>query len=308
MDEILPRLYERDVDVLVQEELLFNREVFRLFIEALGLNEETQVSGCRLSVVDERGETDILVSIEFGSKRGLLQIENKIDAAFQPTQPERHRERSIAAIAEGQYDEAFCALIAPKSYFYREREEFKYFDTVISYEDIANAMAKASGPRSQYRASLLLRAIEQARSAYKMIPVPEITRFWNRVYEIAQQQYPVLKMSLPGEKGQNSAWMIFKADLPSRITIDWKVRKNTVELSFWPGVPIPSIKEADLVSLNEIARGKVLKSVSGKTTLVRVPISPVPENFIDMSDDQIEEALRAAAALVSFYRGIQKPS
>lgn len=51
---ILPRLYERDIDVLLQEELIFNEAVCNVFSSALGVNAPLRISECSLSVVDER--------------------------------------------------------------------------------------------------------------------------------------------------------------------------------------------------------------------------------------------------------------
>jgi hypothetical protein len=46
----LPRLYERDIDVLLQEELIFNEAVCDVFSSALGLKAPLRVNECSLSV------------------------------------------------------------------------------------------------------------------------------------------------------------------------------------------------------------------------------------------------------------------
>ena len=68
-----------------------------------------------------------------------------------------------------------------------------------------------------------------------LVPAPEVTSLWQRIYQIANSEFPALGMKLPKEKGSNSSWVVFKADLPPRVTIDWKITKATVELSFWGG-------------------------------------------------------------------------
>ena len=68
----LPRLYERDIDVLLQEELLFNSAVRSLFARSLAIEEELKVERCRLSVVDVIGETDVHAAISVGSVSGHL--------------------------------------------------------------------------------------------------------------------------------------------------------------------------------------------------------------------------------------------
>ena len=106
-DVQLPRLYERDIDVLLQEELVFNRKVCEVISEALRLKGALCVQQCRLSVVDQTGETDLFAHFSIGDQQGVLLIENKIDAAFQPRQPERYRERAAKLARES---ECFCGL------------------------------------------------------------------------------------------------------------------------------------------------------------------------------------------------------
>ena len=62
----LPRLYERDIDVLLQEEFMFNPWVAELFAQVLGLSSDFSVQQCQLSVVDLTGETDIHVAFSVG--------------------------------------------------------------------------------------------------------------------------------------------------------------------------------------------------------------------------------------------------
>ena len=73
-------MYERDIDVLMQEELIFNDAVCDVFARALGIQSRLHVTQCALSVVDLTGETDLLARFtDEGDNRGVLLIENKID-------------------------------------------------------------------------------------------------------------------------------------------------------------------------------------------------------------------------------------
>src|SRR5665213_3232323 len=91
-ETLLPRLYERDMDVLLQEELIFNQTLALTFGNALGLSDPLRVHDCRLSVTDQTGETDVFALYHSGNLQVVMMIENKIDAGFQPGQPERYRE------------------------------------------------------------------------------------------------------------------------------------------------------------------------------------------------------------------------
>src|SRR4051812_30518217 len=84
----LPRLYERDIDMLLQEELIFNKAVRSVFSRALNIPDHVEITRCGLSVVDTTGETDLFAVFSAGGRQGAILIENKIDAGFQPLQPE----------------------------------------------------------------------------------------------------------------------------------------------------------------------------------------------------------------------------
>ncbi len=295
---VLPRLYERDIDVLLQEELIFCGALRRLIARELRLDNALEVGECRLSVVDSTGETDVYAFFSAGPRRGVLLIENKIDAGFQPLQPERYRERARALANEFGEDAVFCLLIAPASYLRARNAQTGIFDAAISYEDAAAAIDEDSTPRSKHRAALIRSAVERARSSYVLSPVAEVGNLWARIYNIASREFPQLNMSPPKEKGSQSKWIIFKADLPPRVTIDWKITQATVDLSFWPrsiSKALPSIPFER--SPENSGLGRV-----GETEIIRIGLSHPPNDWISIGDDQIREALAASTELLSFFR------
>jgi hypothetical protein len=172
-DVSIPRLYERDIDVLVQEELLFSDRVRRLFCSALKLPSSMEIGQCALSVSDATGETDIEVHFVANEKQGALLIENKIDAAFQPRQPERYRERALA-LSKKLQGEVYCVLIAPANYN-GGSEATSSFDAIISYEELAVAIDAEDTKRAEHRAKLVRHAIDLARKSYQLVPSEEVT-------------------------------------------------------------------------------------------------------------------------------------
>jgi hypothetical protein len=287
----LPRLYERDIDVLLQEELIFNEAVCDVLSSALGFKAPLQVSECSLSVVDGTGETDLLARFVIDGKSGVLLIENKIDAAFQPMQPERYKARANRMAAGGQA--AYCLLIAPTRYTDGNAAATQ-FDACVSYEDVARAIGSQNTERAKHRAALLLRAVQQAKSSYMVIPAPEVTTMWQRVYEIARTEFPLLGMKAPTDKGENSWWLIFKGNLPSRITIDWKIRNGVVDLSFWSGA------QHRPAHSSEVPIGASLMT-SGTTIMFRVPFEKPSRGWVDLSEEQIRNSLKVAESLLNFY-------
>jgi len=297
-ETLLPRLYERDIDVLLQEELIFNKTLARSFSGALGLPETLRVHDCRLSVSDHTGETDVYALFSCGSRQGVLLIENKIDAAFQPRQPERYRERAALLAAPGKLELVFCVLVAPKSYADSTKAGVEHFNAVVFYEDIAAAIAAESTPRAKHRAALLLRAVDESSAAYTLHPVAEVTALWRRIYSIASAEFPDLGMAPPGDKGASSSWITFKADLPPRTAIDWKITKRSLELTFWQGAAFVAPRDIDL---SRLPGGKW--QMLGKTTAIGIPGPRATSNWTELSDGQIRDGLAGAQRLLEFYRG-----
>jgi hypothetical protein len=295
---VLPHLYERDIDVLLQEELVFNEAVCAIFSDALGFKSSLRVSQCSLSVVDGTGETDLMARFTVGDQRGVLLIENKIDAAFQPTQPERYKARASSMATGGEV--AYCILIAPIKYA-EGNAAAKLFDASVTYEDVARAIESQQSERAKHRAALLLRAVQQAKSAYIVIPAPAVTNMWQRIYEIAHTEFQPLKMRAPSEKGSESWWLVFKGDLPPRVTIDWKVKNGFMDLSFWNGAqekPTP---------FSELPLGARFVT-SGTTTIFRVPVEKPSENWISLTDAKIRNSLMIAEGLLKFFNSHYRSS
>jgi hypothetical protein len=287
----LPRLYERDIDVLLQEELRFNEAVCEIFSNALGFGAPLQVGPCSLSVVDKTGETDLVVEFVVDGQSGVILIENKIDAAFQPTQPERYRARANEMLKGGQL--AYCVLIAPAKYADGNKAAV-HFDACISYEDVAKAIDSEGSQRSKHRAALLLRAIQQAKSSSIVIPAPAVTAMWLRIYEIARTEYPLLGMKAPSDKGGNSWWLIFKGNLPPNVTVDWKVNKGFIDLSFWNGAQRkPTAISAAPADASFVARGS--------TVMFRAHVSEPSQNWAELTDEQIRQSLKVADGFLRFY-------
>jgi hypothetical protein len=293
---LLPRLYERDIDVILQEELLFNEHLGVLIAKALRLGPDIEFTRCDLSVSDDTGETDVLAHFKSGNVTGCLLIENKIDAQFQPRQPERYRERALSHMAADPESKALSILVAPQTYIQNGGDSVAFFDAMLSYEEIAGAIKCDCGPRSAHRAALLLRAVDQARKAYVLVPSEQVGDLWGRIYAVASKEFPSLRMAAPGEKGSHSKWLIFKANLPPKVTIDWKITKGTVDLSFWKAARDMLPSSLDFSNVPSAQR-----VVLGETTAISVNVPKPPEVWTEIGESEIRSALAAAKALLDFY-------
>lgn len=108
--------------------------------------------------VDEFGEVDVLV--EWGS--GLeAHIENKIDAAFQPDQPERYKLR-----ADGSSSDVLTVVCAPLKYLRSHPVQRSVFSSSVSYEQIVTALDAERSLDAVRLRSLFALAIEKNAGAH----------------------------------------------------------------------------------------------------------------------------------------------
>jgi hypothetical protein len=117
---------------------------------------------------------------------------------------------------------------------------------------------------------------------------------WQRIYDIARVEFPSLGMRAPKAKGEQSWWVIFKGNLPSSITIDWKVKNGFVDLSFWRGAPHKP------TSGSEAPAGASF-TTSGTTTMFRSIVEKPSKDWADLTDAQIRKALKVADDLLNFH-------
>ena len=151
---------ERDVDLLLIEELNVSLDFCKWFISAIGLGQTVSNLKAFRSISDYGlGETDILISYSFDDRTTFILVENKIDASFQENQFERYKERGKAYLQSKKCDDYHIALVAPKSYC----ENQSNFSNYVSYESIKKYFADQKNIRADYKAEILSIAIEKER-------------------------------------------------------------------------------------------------------------------------------------------------
>ena len=110
-------LRERDVDLLLCSELHCAGGPLRNLFVGDWNDGIAEFDGAWVSYVDAEGEADLVAAFKSGAKSLILLIEDKIDAEFQPEQPERYRRRAqrwAAGSALGTKIES--VLFAPADY------------------------------------------------------------------------------------------------------------------------------------------------------------------------------------------------
>lgn len=296
-------LRERDIDLLICSELhSAGSPLHKLFIGGWN-NGVARFDGAWVSYVDAEGETDIVASFKSGDKSLVLLIENKIDAAFQPEQPERYRrraqrwnDRSASSV------EVETVLLAPNSYF--ENAGSELFDRQISYEEVIMALATSSDPRTRFLAQTLKDGIESYRRGYKALPDDTATRVWHAIWETANLVAPQLRMESPGSKPAGAGFIhldeadgVSTAETQRRVKIVYKAVHGNADLQF------ANTREATLRdAVGSMLAADMSVAAAGKSASIRIKIPYVDFGLLpDKQKGAIRQGLQAAERLRVFY-------
>lgn len=232
----LSTVLERDIDFILAEEFQCSEDFVRWFWgrvrgEQIAFSihsvDEVQVRQRDHAGGVGAGETDLVVDLPISAEgrvvRTRLLIENKIAAAFQPTQPERYVARLKHAIASGECDQGWCVLVAPAEYVCGVAG-CKVFDARVTYEELQAYFEQPAPPpvtpesqrRRQFRRDVFRQALTKRLSDWTpKDPGGKGTRFFRRVHELAQRIAPELKWTLT-KKGPRG-WVYFRSALKRRV-------------------------------------------------------------------------------------------
>lgn len=224
---IIESVRERDIDLLILEELYAKTGFDQLFLQVLDKKDYIFSKAYRSVTTAGLGETD--VQIEFKNSIGnnlYILIENKIDAEFQDAQYERYLER--AKLLKNGTGEAFVILTAPESYI-KQKSEFEYH---LSYEGMRTWFdSNTEKNRSWYKSELLRLAIEQERRGYQAVRDVIVTSFWKQYFSFIQETLPELEMPDPKAKPTQSSFVYFKPKwLPDNMRLIHKMDKGYLDL------------------------------------------------------------------------------
>ncbi len=204
---------ERDVDVLIVEELIASRSL----IEAILAAAFDQIDASKVSSWDikhstsrlmSRREIDIrLIASTTEGKRVCILIENKLDESEQPGQAESYREEAAELAANHSFDFVKSCLICPESYAEKNFLFAGKFDFLFSYEalkshlkeriDEDRALDEELVGRLAHRISLLDQAIEKRRRGYTQVVLPGKATFNSKYMALLNSLAP---LCLPGNQ------------------------------------------------------------------------------------------------------------
>ena len=188
---------ERDIDLLLLEEIISNAEFRKWLIELFGLEEEKIFEGAWHSLTQGGlGESDLAIIYKSETNKHLLLLENKINAGMQPDQAKRYKLRGENYKENGECNIFYTVLIAPEVYLDKVVE----FDFKLSYEQISDWFSSQGGLRFNYKSQILQIAIEKQRRGYRSIPDEDATNFWTDYYNYASINHANLNMVKPPAK------------------------------------------------------------------------------------------------------------
>ena len=307
-DQIFTAVSERDIDLLLLEEIWSSAYFREWLLKSLGFPAERQLGliGAWHSLSADTGESDlvVLVTDEQGHRCALM-IEDKIYAAPQPRQSERYRERGTNGMAKGYWDSYLTCMTAGDTYL-ATTAEAKNYDRQLSHEAIRSwfqAQAETS-ERARYKVAVLTAAIEKSRRGYMKLELPEATRFLSGYWRIARDEFPDLGMSEPPPAGPRSQWVFFRSPAPG-LQLLHKLSKGWVDLVVQGGAArLEALKAAN----TDVLSRKVALQAVGKSAVFRVAVREIDNRQPSaLQEDRIREGLRAAMTLLELSHTISLP-
>lgn len=229
--DVLPieSIQERDVDLLLLEELYCNESFCEWFVQELGLPLLKEKIGIWRSISDfGLGETDLLFSYKSDKYKIFVLIENKLNSPFQEEQYNRYLKRAENYINSKACDIAYSILVAPD--FYCENQHF--FEHYISYESIAMQFEITGTNRSLFKKELLRIGSEKLRRGYQAINSESVQGFWLSYFEYKEKYHPSLKMKKPGIVPHESDWPMLFDERMKGIIFYHKLAQGNVDATF----------------------------------------------------------------------------
>jgi len=302
----IPWVAERDIDMLLLEELSSSPDFLKWFLAQIGISSQSSLISTACTVATPTGESDLEMTVQCDDKIFKILIEDKIGAPLQPKQPERYRERAKSYLHEGKCFAAKTVIVAPSKYFDKSADRLG-FDYAVSHESIREwfNQAKDMGNRRLCKISILDSALEYGILGWKLVPNREVTDFWRLYWELADFLAPELRTPEPRDRPATSSFIYFKpVSLTRKVWLKHKVSDGCVDLQF-NGM-------GDRIGELEQRFGNLLDSdmqiepaAKSAVIRIRVPAIDMAAGFSSVRED-VRKALGAAVRLLSWYKRVEK--
>lgn len=220
---------ERDVDLILLEELSTDNSFCEWFIRELDFPNLTSVNGAWRSLTAfGLGETDILFSYNSNDQKIFVLIENKLDTSFQNEQFNRYIKRADEYLTKKECDNTFAILIAPKLYCENQSD----FENYLTYESVAERLEFVGTKRNLFKSSLLQIATEKLRRGYQPVNSVPVQKFWYSYWQYKEEKYPILVMKKPDIVPHNSDWPMLYDNKLKNIVFYHKLGQGNTDATF----------------------------------------------------------------------------
>jgi hypothetical protein len=232
---------ERDVDLLLLEELHASPDFQRHFLKLLGdgmtpaaietkgkVPLDSRFVHCHHSVRGPLGQSDLEVAFsDTKDQVWRVLIENKIYAGYQPEQAQRYARRGELHKKQGRCGTFVSVLAAPKSYVGTAPNGF---DSSITYESIRSWFedSKALGLRQFCKVGLLNAAIRKKENVREKSK--QITEFGYKYHELVLKLAPELCMPAPVPR--SGGFLFFQPPATASVRFIHKVNRGCIDFQF----------------------------------------------------------------------------
>ena len=286
-------IQERDIDLILLEELNTNKDFCKFMIDLIKLPKISSNNLAWKSVVGFGiGETDLLFSYKSKNEIIFILIENKLDADFQNNQFSRYLTRAKKYINEGKCNQSYVLLIAPKEYCNNQNE----FNRFITYEMIVKFFKNEKTKRGKFKAQLLKIGIEKLRRGYQAVNDSRVHNFWNEYNKILIDKTKLFYINPKALKvvPSNADWIYFRNDLIGelKIKIIHKLKLGYIDIQ---------IKNKTILE-KLITTEKYKLTKTGKSNSLRVKVHPLirHDNFEEQKR-KVEESIYELIELYNFF-------
>ena len=299
------KIYEHDMDLLIIEEFVSDRNFARIFLNKLQLSDDYTIHKVSHSLADSDGESDITLILQYPDKKIALLIEDKIDAQTMPEQSGRYHKRAQKAISRGEYDCYYVMLAAPADYHKEhENDSNAVYEHRICYEEMREYLSKQNHIRAAVKVAMIDCAIKEKKVGYQVQEVPAVTLFWRNLRQFCCENYP--QLTIKGEdapKGPTAVWPEFRTSMPS-LKVVYKSQKGYVDLEF----PKYGDRVADLrLKIKDRMTPPMQIWNTGKSASVRISNDRWKLDFSQdfyMYTDEVHEILQTVSILCEFVSSL----
>ena len=300
------KFLERDIDLLLAEELRVNETFGEWMMGQLGLTDHVVCPAIHtnVSVIEDGSEADVVAT--FVARNGghhRVFIENKIDAILMPEQLQRYMRRGEGEQRRGLVTAFSVVFFTPSAYL---RTELPIGVTQISFESAALAIeTRPASLRSDYRASLLRKALPlrsiSARDASVAESDPYIKAWWDAVYVMLEREYPgffVHRTRYP----RSVYFAPSTPDQASYLRVDFKGHKGEVDLAF---KDVPASALGALLSGMPSFPGRIV--ANGRSSAIQIAgLRPfVISEGCEVIETSVRSAYAATHTLLAYWKAHQ---